>query len=628
MKNEHLLDLLENVEEKYIAEALQGYDEYDSSRPVEAHEGKTRITPMKIIAPIAACLAVVAAAGFAASNIGKLAIFAGNSGESVSASVPASGGGSAAVKPPAELAFVEELKELVIHKLKADPMCKVETADDYYWDIGMLDIDFDGEDEYLLHMLNKNNVAPVFSSVRDPAGVYVFKKTAENGAEDLGYFGAVRNISLNKIYRAPDGSNRYYYYYAFSGGTPQEEGILFVSFDSESGQVKEVLGPHCTLVDTYHYDTGYDKIDEYYDEEGVKISRYAFKELWARYPNLPELTIFNTDISYSVREEAFEILSDKYGVSVSELRSSYKEWGIVNHAEGCSEGVLTFDNVPELPDIYVFSYIGQPVKLMGVLEKPGELCEVHNFDYFSDKNDQYSYYHTTETGIINGEERTLSYNIFKVKVAENGTHTSENVLAIGRDPASGSLFIRSGGRDISPEEFTEELLKYNYPGHEIIPLDRKTMIEAGLKLSDFYHPISLAKPAYYTGVPYASHDDYYCWERATFCTAALGDYEISLLGENIVRTDYKNEKDSVYGVVTLFVTLTKNGEFLDLVEITPKGSFFTEYAADYTPVIKDRVDDMLAADEARGTVDLSFFTFDSAETVTFSVENNKLFLLH
>ncbi len=628
MKNEHLLDLLENVEEKYIAEALQGYDEYDSSRPVEAHEGKTRITPMKIIAPIAACLAVVAAAGFAVSNIDKLAIFAGNSGESVSASVPASGGSSAAVKPPAELAFVEELKELVIHKLKADPMCKVETADDYYWDIGMLDIDFDGEDEYLLHMSNKYNVVHVLSSVRDPAGVYVFKKTAENGAEDLGFFGSGNDFSLNKIYRAPDGSNRYYYYYGFSGNPTLMQGITFVSFDSESGQVKETLGAYCSLVDVYNGKDGGDKIDEYYDNDGSEISRYEFQELWNKYPNLPELTITSTDVTHSVREEAFEILSAKYGVPISELRSSYREWGVVIHDEGCREGVLTFDNVPMLPDIYVFSYFDKPVELIGVLQKPGELSNVRNFDYFSDKNDSYSYYHTTETGIIDGEERTLSYNIFRVNIDENGVHTSENVLAIGRDPANGKLFMRSGGRDISPEEFTEEVKKYNYPGHVVIPLDRETMIEAGLKLGDFYSPISVYYVPYYTGVPQASHDDYFCWDRATFCTAALGEYEISLLGEHIVRTDYMGKNDSVYGVVTLFVTLTKNGELLDLAEITPKGDFFTEYSADYTPVIQDRVDDMLAVDEARGTVDLSFFTFDSAETVTFSVENNKLSLLH
>lgn len=70
MKREELFDLLEYADDKYIEDAI--CDDFDESRPVEVRAGKTRITPIKIIAPIAAAIALTAAAGVAVSNIGRI----------------------------------------------------------------------------------------------------------------------------------------------------------------------------------------------------------------------------------------------------------------------------------------------------------------------------------------------------------------------------------------------------------------------------------------------------------------------------------------------------------------------------------------------------------------------------
>lgn len=69
MKKEELFDLLEDVDRKYINEAM--FDDIDGDSPAVARPGKAKISPLKIIAPIAACLAVVIGTGAVVSRLNK-----------------------------------------------------------------------------------------------------------------------------------------------------------------------------------------------------------------------------------------------------------------------------------------------------------------------------------------------------------------------------------------------------------------------------------------------------------------------------------------------------------------------------------------------------------------------------
>lgn len=631
MKNEDFLDLLENIDERYIEEALHDYDEYDSERPVKVYAGKTSVTPLKIIAPIAACLAVVAAAGFVVSNKDKFAVFANNNSSETSVSASGVSATSAAVKLPADYEFVDECKQIILDKLKEDGLYRQWNIDMFRWQVGMLDVDFDGEGEFLLYPKN---------GIDYPLGVRVFKKT-ENGAVDLGSFGLNDMVKFDKIYRAPDGSNYYYYYYGSLSGTSKWEGIRLVSFDEDTAQVKETTGLNCSILKIYSPATGHDDADNYFDANGNRISRYEFQELWKQYPNLPELSLLNIDFSSSVRKDAIKVLSNRYGISENKLSSP--AWVCMDlNEDGVNEGAIMFKNLPELPDIYIFSYINQPVEIIGVLEVRGDFPKYgeYTLDYYSgvsfnsgipltyanDNNEHYPYYMTVETSVIDGEECTSSVNIFKVKVNDDKTVSSENVLSIGRDYANGGkTYLRSGDRDISAEEFTTEWRKYFYPDYhlEIHNVYREMMLEAGLNPNDFCYPVTEVNVPRFSFVPAPPLDAYFLRQRAMFCSAKLGDYEITLLGEQMFRDD-RDTANLVYGVQTLYVTLTKNGKLLDYADITPKDSFFTEYGNGFTPVLQERVDDMFSVDEANGTVDLRLFTLNSMETTTFSIENDKL----
>ncbi|MDE6726948.1 MAG: hypothetical protein K2J80_03285 [Oscillospiraceae bacterium] len=219
MKKEDFFDLLEHVDNKYIEEAL--FDDLDDSR-VEVRAGKAHITPMKIIAPIAACLAVVIGAGIVISNKDKLATTPASSG-----SVPASNSAQNG-KPLLETEedFIEHGKRIVSRE--SELIQQSETT----WLTGKLDVDFDGEDELLIYPQIDGKTVP-------EVGVRVFRKTA-SGIEDLGAFGKDDDsIDLNDIRKdeRADTENQYYYCFSHDDKDGLYEGIRFVSYSEENGTV-------------------------------------------------------------------------------------------------------------------------------------------------------------------------------------------------------------------------------------------------------------------------------------------------------------------------------------------------------------------------------------------------------
>lgn len=221
MKKEELFDLFGQVDDKFIEEALRDFEEYDSNRPVEVLPGKTKITPLKIIAPIAACLVIAIGAGVVISNRDKLTVTSPNSSVAASNSANYNSG-----LTPTEEDFFEKCKNIVMGE------SKLISQNGTVWQTRKLDVDFDGEDEFL--------ICPQIDGIAIPEiGVRVFRKT-ENGAEDLGSFGNYsESIDLDAIRKDErDGVlSQYYYCVANNDDGVKYDGIRFVSYSAADGKV-------------------------------------------------------------------------------------------------------------------------------------------------------------------------------------------------------------------------------------------------------------------------------------------------------------------------------------------------------------------------------------------------------
>ena len=219
MKNEELFDLITQlkVDDEYIEEALTNDPD---RRTTKVYAGKTRITPMRIIAPIAACLAVAIGAGVVISNRNKPAV---TPADSITTSGSEQNSGIAFAT---EEEFIEYCKKIVLSE--SELIQQSETM----WQTKRLDVDFDGEDELLIYPQIDGKTVP-------EVGVRVFHKTA-NGVNDLGAFGkdddSIDLLEIHKDERA-DAEDQYYYCFSHDGEDGLYEGIRCVSYNEEKGTV-------------------------------------------------------------------------------------------------------------------------------------------------------------------------------------------------------------------------------------------------------------------------------------------------------------------------------------------------------------------------------------------------------
>lgn len=622
MKNEKFFELLGSVDDKFIEEAIT---EYDPNASVAVPAGKTRVSPMKIIAPIAACLALVTAAGFVVSNFGLTRSASPNNSTSdgeTNSSAYMENSTPGAVKEFADTTFVNECKELIISQLTEKSSSYINFSN-ISWDAGLLDMDLDGEDEYLIY--------PEISK-----GVFVFKK-AQNGAKYLGSFGENIQIDFNNIYKAADGGDYYYYHYLIQNSDYQCEGIRQVSF--EQNRICETTGVYVDVCSKYYSNREFDSVRTYYDGNNNKISSDDFKTLWKKYPYMPEPTVANYGFNQFDIDNAVELLAKKYGISDKSKLIQNELWLETDiNNDNIKEGVITFENVPELPDIYVVGDDG--TKYLGFLDITGKpFYEVWRDEarystplyirQCQDGDKSFFYCTTTETSIVDGEEIETAWYIYKVIVEDDNTVWGEKYLNFGRDLSNGGkVFLRLGDRDISASEFMKERNKFcKNNDYSFAELDCEMILETGLDFDAFYKDIKESDRK--LRFPALGENIQYVWcvrpERATLCSAKLDDYQVSLRAENLFNSETGGKP--IYCAERLFITLTdKDGKVMDIVDVKPQSSFFTEDFRGFTPIIKENIDDMLVAGKNNTTFDLQFFTLDNTEKMSFSIENDKLVL--
>lgn len=455
MKNKELFDLITQlkVDDEYVEKALTA--DLDS-RTASACAGKTRITPIKMIAPIAACLAVFAATGLILVNKSRLPVESDNaSGSAASIAEITENNDPESTEPyffeyilanqkpfPAnDPVLVEECKDVI-----KDKYAQV-LQEDTTWQTNNLDIDFDDLNELLLcPRINGRSIKGV--------GVCVFKRTPDDGMEYIGSFGSeFSSMNIDNFYFVfnDDAKNIYY----FNNDEENEKCVnstqmLFVDENTNTVCDQTYLRlvktyPNDASSDTPYTETAY----RYGDEIDTDLLLSEWRTAWGfdddngvdarSMSNVVVPTVNDFDVHCGMSEYV-QLLVDKYNVplngsSPSSLHRTIQSFDI--NGDGSDETVIQFKNCDQLPGIYVFSADG---RLIGELDLEGELgkgyrtgridtikcildMEIHKFENGSES---YYYYHSTHYE-KHGYLETAKYATNKIVVNADGTLSTEKI---------------------------------------------------------------------------------------------------------------------------------------------------------------------------------------------------------
>lgn len=484
MKNDELLDLISElkVDDAFVDEALGEQD----GAPVRVYAGSSKKSPMRIAAPIAACLAVVAAAGFVFVNIsrGKLATGPAASIEESSEVGETSEDESTPpdnteIIPTGDILFpsrfpdiVEECKDIIKSKFAQVPQ------GDTIWQMDDMDIDGDGSVELLLcPRVNGRSVKGV--------GVCVFKINSGDAAY-IGSFGSEFNsMNLDEFYFGYSTNAEIIYY--FNNDEENEkcvDSIQELFLDKSTGTIQDKT--YLRLVKTYPNDaSSVTPFTETAYRYGTEISTEQLLSEWKtvgyddNFVIVPTMNGFDAHCEMS---EYVQFLAEKYnvplnGASPNSLHRNVKSLDI--NGDGEDETVIQFKNCEQLCGIYVFSADG---KLIGEFNLVGERGESWNFgtinmdtpveiQKFENGNESYYYFRTvqTETRIFNpGSSSVAKWSVNKIVVNEDGTLGSEVIAEWGTEFVSDEGYEtrhvdRVNGEDVSNSDAFDEISKHPHP---------------------------------------------------------------------------------------------------------------------------------------------------------------------
>lgn len=487
MKKEELLDLITElkVDDRFIEEALS--DDLDERAPVKAYAGNTKRSPMRIIAPIAACLAVIVGAGFVLKNMGSPNIepitpasewdglasaeTSNTESEENSAAESSYVGYSfldLTTFPSQNNEFVDKCKNIVLSQFGE----LFPDGATWTWQVEDEDFDLDGYNELVLcPWVNHRSVKGV--------GVCVFKRGRNDAAIYLGSFGGeftTMDIENFYIFKNEDTKDFLYFnnndedgkcidsiqrlFFNKDTNTLQEENYLRLVKDYSNGQYTETA---------YRY--------------GIKISPEELLNEWNSHQtelrdSLQFLPLPNVSGAHNAAAECVQLLVDKYEVpftdgSPASLHRTVRTFDI--NGDGEDETVIEFRHCEQLPGVYVFSSDG---RLIGEIDLEGERGELYVSTYitrryytgickYENGDESYYYYRSnhSEERTGNGWARVSKWAINKIVVNADGTLSSKVIMEDGAEfiDDTGLAYrdiCQVNGEDVTLSGYTKEERKY------------------------------------------------------------------------------------------------------------------------------------------------------------------------
>lgn len=465
MKNEELFDLLENVDQKYINEAI--CDELDDSAPIVVRPGRSRITPLKILAPVAACLAVAIGAGAVISHLNK----PGQSDTEQSSSEQITADPGAYIQVNFEDKDLDrEFDSNIIHlDFKADDLERSFLAEcisiitnesdtirqnETSWRVTKHASHWCNEwyDYYFAPQIDGHAVPGVGVRVFHKAWKYSSKYGETFDIVDHGGFGQdYEDIDLNNV--MDDLPNSYKYYYRTDTiGSAKSESIRLIRLDGNTDEIVEE-----TILEKL---TDGDKTS--YTHWGETIGEEEFVGTWNTFAFIPKFyTEFTNEEVEACREEL--MTSRHYPTAVSAWRDAEVDIDL----DGKKELLISPQDNKYLKGVYVFARTSSGIKEVGSFDTENGYCKPEQIHFRNVSANNVFPYYFTMVRTVSSDSRInfCDFALNKILIDENGNITTEEFAVWGTRIVNQEMAITEdyyilNGEEVDQDEFHKEWNKY------------------------------------------------------------------------------------------------------------------------------------------------------------------------
>lgn len=460
MRKEDFFDTLEDIEPKYIYEALS--DDPDSSLGV-AKPGKAKITPLKILAPIAACVALGIGAAVGVPKLVKLAAKPESSPESTSgvefANNPNSTNGVYTANGTVYLGFeatgVEQtfLDECIsIVASESDKIAQNKTE----WNV-IKPVNFCGNyysDFFIQPMIDGKAIPEIGARVFHKIDLWSSEVGETYRIRDHGAFGLdYDGLDIRKMIDDDGNVNLYYYRKDTTADTASEKIMRLILNNTGSSPVSEQ-----TILEKR--DLGNRNL--YYNDWGNSISEAEFFGKWNTYVGIPK---FYTEFTNEEVEQCREMLKAAHGIPKN-ADVFWRDAEIDLDFDGTKELLLSARNVNHHKGVYVYARTSSGIKEVGSFDTEFGVCkpEMVGIRNVSAGN-VFPYYYSNLRGLSKNSETTLSKILVK-----DGKITTEVFAVWGsrlvdEENCISEYYYVLDGEEVDCDTFMKEWHKYNTYGN-------------------------------------------------------------------------------------------------------------------------------------------------------------------
>lgn len=325
--------------------------------------------------------------------------------------------------------------------------------------------------------------------------------------------------------------------------------------------------------------------------------------------------------------ECKEMLLAEQGLSESDGRP-WQTSLIDIDGDGSTELFVSSGDKDDFPGVYAFAKTENGIEIAGTFDTEDNRCNAQSIMLFNKYGESFWYYYTDKILTFNdGKAISGESSLCKV-TAKDGVISAEKYMSSGSDyDTENNEFIHFytiNGVDVSWEEYLDEGRKFGLQWS----VDIESISNSDMTLSDFYAPLRVEE------LPEADRDDVYdndalTLARATLCSQTFGEYEVSIVGQNLYA-DRELENSVTVGYMS--VVISKNGVLLDYSTACPLGGSIGEYEAHVKADDLDEILDIVELNDGTIIICAKYYsveddqpvTFDNPKTAKFHIFDDKL----